>query len=97
MVAPAAISRVVEKYYSVKELCFLIGFDAKFWRDRAKDGDFTIVDPDHPETPICNPLDIAGELRIPATAVNFYLAKHPFRYDAGVKARNKAELQRKLS
>jgi len=90
----AAVPRVVEKYYSPRELSFLIGFDERFWRQKAKEGEFTLS---IGETPLCAPLDIAGELRIPATAVNAYLARHPYRYDAGIKARNTAELRRRLA
>ena len=46
---------------------------------------------------VCAPLEISGELRIPATAMNAWLARHPYRYDAGVKARNQGELRRKLA
>jgi len=95
-----SVARVVEKYYSPRELSCLIGFDERFWRQRAKDGEFTLTidaDPDGPPTVVCQPLEIAGELRIPATAVNAFLVKHPYRYDAGVKARNAGELRRRLS
>lgn len=87
------IPRVIEKFYSVKELQFLVGFGERFWRERAQAGDFTIYLGDEI---IAQPVEISGELRIPASAVNAYLAKHPYRYDAGVKARNTAELRRKL-
>jgi len=86
-------ARVVEKYYSPRELSSLIGFAEKFWRERCQAGEMTLRDGD---VVISEPLDIAGELRIPASAVNAYLARHPYRYDAGVKARNAAELRRKL-
>ena len=89
-----SIPRVVEKYYSPSELSGLIGFAEKFWRERAKAGEFTLVIDGEV---VCQPLDISGELRIPATAVNAYLVKHPYRYDAGVKARNAGELRRKLA
>lgn len=98
--ASEPIPRVVEKYYSARELSFLLGFDEKFWRQRAKDGEFTLTQDAHPDQApviVCQPLEIAGEVRIPATAVNAYLARHPYRYDAGVKARNAGELRRKLA
>lgn len=88
------IPRVVEKYYSPSELSCLIGFADKFWRERAKAGEFTLTIDDEV---VCQPLEIGGELRIPATAVNAYLVKHPYRYDAGIKARNAGELRRKLA
>jgi len=85
--------RVVEKYYSPRDLACLVGFSEKFWRERCQAGEMTLLEG---EAVIAAPLDIAGELRIPASAVNAYLARHPYRYDAGVKARNTAELRRKL-
>lgn len=85
--------RVVEKYYSLRELECLVGFGERFWRERAQCGDLTLKEG---ETIIAEPVRIAGELRVPASAVNAYLARHPYRYDAGVKARNVAELRRKL-
>jgi len=96
MTSPTTVPRVVEKYYSARELSFLLGFDEKWWRERAKAGEFTIQLEGH-EAPLCQVVELGGELRIPATAVNHYLAQHPYRYDAGVKARNKGELRRKLS
>ena len=94
-VATTVIPRVVEKYYSPRELSCLLGFDEKFWRQRAKDGEFTLFTDGQTE-PVCTPLEISGELRIPATAVNAWLQRHPYRYDAGVKARNAVELRRRL-
>lgn len=90
----AASQRVVEKYYSPGDLSCLLGFADKFWRERAKAGEFTLSIEGEI---VCQPLEIAGELRIPATAVNAYLVRHPYRYDAGVKARNAGELRRKLA
>jgi hypothetical protein len=85
--------RVVEKYYSPRELSVLLGFSPDFFRDEAKAGSFTLtVD----GSVVCEAVEIGGELRIPATAVNAWLVAHPYRYDAGVKARNAGELRRKL-
>ena len=98
MASNQPISRVVEKHYSPRELSFLIGFDEKFWRQRAKDGEFTLtIETGTESVVVCAPLEISGELRIPATAMNAWLARHPYRYDAGVKARNQGELRRKLA
>lgn len=89
--------RVVEKFYSPGELSALLGFAPRFWCDLAKQGEFTLTAPGtDADVVICQPLEIAGELRIPATAVNAYLARHPYRPDAGVKARNAGELRRRL-
>ena len=92
--APTSVPRVVEKYYSPRELSFLLGFNAEFFRDQAKAGGFTFS---IEGTVACEPLEIGGELRIPASAVNAWLARHPYRYDGDVKARNAAELKRKLT
>ena len=87
------IPNVIEKYYSVRELTFLLGFSERFWRERAQAGDLVWRVADRV---VSQPLELAGELRVPASAVNAYLAAHPYRYDAGVKARNLGELRRKL-
>lgn len=87
-------AHVVEKYYSMNELTLLIGFGEKFWRHRCRNGELTLTQGD---VVISEPVEIAGELFAPASGVNAYLAQHPYRYDAGVRARNKAELQRKLT
>ncbi len=94
-VTEVRIAKVIEKHYSPRELSFLLGFDEKWWRQRAQAGDLTLRD--RQGQVIAQPLELAGELRVPASAVNAYLASHPYSYDAGVKARNTAELRRKLS
>lgn len=87
-------TKVLEKFYSPRELSYQLGFGERFWRERCQAGDFTLrID----DVVIAEPLEIAGELRIPASAVNAWLAKHLYRYDAGVKARNAGELRRKLA
>lgn len=93
------ISRPLEKYFSPRELCYLLGFADKFWRERAQAGDFTLTTADDRgnQVTVCEPLEIAGELRIPQTGVNAWLARHPYRYDAGIRARNAGELRRKLA
>ncbi len=86
--------KVVEKYYSLAELRCLVGFGPRFWRERAQAGELTLRDGD---LVLAEPLEVAGELRVPASCVNAFLARHPYRHDAGVKARNQAELRRKLA
>lgn len=88
------VPKVIEKHYSPRELSFLLGFDEKWWRQRAQSGELTVRD--DLGNVVSEPLELAGELRIPASAVNGYLARNPYRYDAGTKARNTAELRRKL-
>lgn len=89
--------RVVEKHYSPKELSYLMGFSARYWCDACKAGELTLRDANAPDLVLAQPVEIGGELRIPASCVNAYLARHPFRYDAGVKARNTGELRRILA
>ncbi len=76
--------RVVEMFYTIAELTFLLRFSDSYIRQRVRDGVFP------------GALDIDGDLRVPASAVNAWLAQHPVRYDAGIKARNKAELRRRM-
>lgn len=86
---------VIEKHYSPTELEVLLGFAPRFWRDLAKAGELTLA---VGEQVIAEPKMIAGELRIPASAVNAYLARHPANPPAlGVAARSEGELRRKLA
>lgn len=87
-------NKVVEKYYSPLELSLQVGFGKQFWRERCQSGDLTLTVDD---VVIAEPLEISGELLIPASAVNAFLARHKYQYDAGIKARNKGELMRKLA
>lgn len=87
--------KVVEKYYSTQELQLLVGFGEKWWRQRAQAGDLTLRDA--AGNLVSQPLQLAGELRIPASAVNAYLERCPYVYDAGIAARNQGELRRKLA
>lgn len=91
----ARIPRVVEKHYSPVEASALLGFAPGFWRDQAKAGELTLVD-SASQAVIAEPMEISGELRIPASCLNAFLLRRPFRYDPGIKARNQAELRRKL-
>jgi len=87
-------NKVLEKFYSPFELVCQLGFSERFWRERCQEGAFTLkID----EVVIAEVYEISGELRIPASAVNAWLARHPYRYDAGVKARNRSELSRKMA
>jgi hypothetical protein len=88
--------RVVEKYYSPRELFYLLGFSPEFWRDKCKAGELTLRT-GAPARVVSEPVEIAGELRIPASAVNAFLGARRFFYDVGIKARNTGELRRKLA
>lgn len=90
--------RVVEKHYSAKELSWLIGFDARFWRDKMKSGELTLYAGHEPDAAVlARPVEISGEFFCPASCVNAFLLRHPVHYDLGVKARNTGELRRKLA
>lgn len=88
--------RAVEKYYSPQEAGWLLGFSERFIRDLAKSEELTLKEPATGEV-VAEPVLIGGELRIPASCLNGYLARHPYRTDPGIKARNKAELLRRLN
>lgn len=88
--------RIVELYYSISELCFLLRFSDSTIRKRVKDGDFSTPGEDGlPDR--SNILDVQGDLRVPASGVNWFLSQNALRSDPGTKARNKAELARKLN
>jgi hypothetical protein len=79
------IKRVVEMHYTVQEIATLIRKCDRYVRDRIKRGDFG---PDS--------FYIDGDYVVAASAVNAWLEK--FRLlPVGVKARNEAELRRKLA
>lgn len=88
------VAKVVEKHYSARELSFLIGFDPKYWRERMK-AEPQLVDAAGHVIAQCR--EISGEFFAPASWVNSYLERNPLRYDAGIKARNTAELRRRLA
>lgn len=87
--------RVVELYYSITELTFLLRFSDSTIRKWVKEGAFSPPGEDGlPD--FTNILDVGGDLRVPASGVNFFAGNHPLRRDPGTKARNKAELMRKI-
>ena len=85
--------RVIEKHYSARELSWLIGFEKRYWCDLMK-SEPRLVGAAGEAIAECR--EISGEFFAPASWVNAYLARHPVVYDAGIKARNTAELRRKL-
>lgn len=85
--------RVLEKFYSAKELSFLIGFNERYWRDRMKAAPH-LVDADGNIISQC--VEISGVLFAPASWANALLARSPLDYSPGIKARNKSDLERKL-
>lgn len=89
----SAAVRVLEKHYTARELSFLIGFNERYWRDRMK------AEPQLKGAAgevISQCVEISGEFFAPASWANGYLARKPVQYDAGIKARNKSDLERKL-
>lgn len=89
-------AKIVERHYSLRELSVLFDFTPRWWRERAQAGDLVVHD-NQSGTVLAQPVELAGELRVPASCVNAFLARNPYRYDAGIAARNRGELQRKLT
>lgn len=85
--------RVIEKHYTARELSFLIGFNERYWRDRMK-AEPKLLGAAGELVSQC--VEISGEFFAPASWANGLLARTPVTYDAGIKARNKSELERKL-
>ena len=76
--------RAVEKHYSVGEAALLLGFSERWVRDRIRAGDFAGV------------IDCGSELRIPASSINAFLARHEY-LEPGIPARTAGELRRKAA
>jgi predicted DNA-binding transcriptional regulator AlpA len=75
---------VVELYYSVPELEVLLRFSSAYLRKRIHAEEF-------PGT-----VNIDGDLRVPASAVNAWLERHGLATPRGLKARTAGELRRKM-
>jgi hypothetical protein len=86
--------RVLEKYYTAAELAALIGFNARYWRDRMK-AEPQLVGQAGEIISQC--VEISGEYFAPASWANAYCNRTPVQYDPGTKARNRTELARKLA
>lgn len=84
----AKLVGVLELYYSVRELAFLLRFGETTIRRWLKEKQFG---------PLDLVLDVAGDIRVPASGVNEFTKAHPLKYDLGVRARNRGELLRKLN
>lgn len=76
--------RAVERYYSVPETAMLLSFSERWVRDRIRAEEFAGV------------IEVGGELRIPASAINAFLARHE-RLEPGIPARTVGELKRKVN
>lgn len=88
------LAPVVEAYYSANDLAALWRFGAQKILAMVKAGDFTLRNAQG--VVVAEPMEVAGEVRIPASAINDYAVRHPYRYTDEIKARNKGELLRKL-
>jgi hypothetical protein len=73
---------ITEKFYSLEEVSLLLGFAPRFWREQAAKGELTLYAEDG-NTVISEPVFIAGELRIPASALNAFCARRPYRPELG--------------
>lgn len=89
-----ALPKVVEAYYTPADLAALWRFSERKIRDLVKEGNFTLRNALGVTT--AEPMEVAGEIRIPASAINAYAASHAYNYSPGIKARNQAELLRKI-
>lgn len=89
------LPQVVEAYYSPADLSALWRFGPAKIRTMAKSGDFTVRDA--AGAIVAEPMEVAGELRIPASGVNQYARSHALSVIHGVKARSKGELLRKIT
>jgi hypothetical protein len=87
--------RVVELYYSVTELACLLRFSDSTVRKWVKSGAFSPPGPDG-KPDFTNILDVHGDIRVPSSGVFFFTQNNQLRRDFGTKARNKAELMRRL-
>ena len=79
--------KVPELYFSVPELSMLLKRSEDWVRKQVKASEFG---------PLGNILSLDGDLRIPASGVNFFTERHTLEYDPGIKARNLAELRRRM-
>lgn len=90
--------RVVELHYSVAETAFLYRFSETTIREKLKAGDFGPLDQEEAERLGLGRLLNVNEqdIRIPVSRCLYFEARHSFQYSPGIKARNTAEMKRKL-
>jgi len=79
-------ARVLELYYKVEEVAFLLRFSNKWVRERMNAGEFG-----------AGVVDVRGDVRIPASGVNRFLAQHQRVYDIEVRRTNAGRLRRQLA
>ncbi len=83
---------VVDKYYSAGELVGLVGFTERWWCDHMKADPRLEVD----GVLVSQCVLVGNQYLAPASWVNHFLQARAVVYDPGIKARNLAELKRKL-
>lgn len=81
------MTRVVELYYTVRDLCCLLRYSDTWVKQRIKAGDFGD-----------GVLDVSGDYRVPASGVNAFLDRYKFTgaIPVGTAARTQGELLRKM-
>lgn len=85
--ASAAPISVIERHYKLTDMELLHGFTDRFYRDKLKAGAMGPCD---------RCLFIGETILVPASGWAAFLLSHPHKPDLGTKARNRAELQRKV-
>lgn len=84
------IPRTPQLWFSIAQLSFMYSFHPDTIRKWLKDGKFgDLKDTRHV-------MDIDGDIRVSATACAFFELNHPMEYDAAIRARNAAELRRRM-
>ena len=76
--------RAVELYLTTAQAAFALQFSPKWVRARVKDGSFP------------GAVDVDGDIRIPASAVNRFLDDHQVKYEVPISAAGIGELRRKM-
>lgn len=91
--------KAIEMYYTVQDLATLLRYQDAWVRERVKEGAF--LDPHFVPRwagdQDVSVVEIGGETRIAASAVNRFLAGHAKATVNPVKARNMAEVRRKCA
>lgn len=77
--------RAVEMYYSAEAVGLLLGFSSRWVRERIGAGD------------LLRCVELSGEWRVPASAVNEFLGRHELPQVSSVPARTVGELRRRCA
>lgn len=84
-------TRAQKLWHSIAKLAFMYEFSEGTIRTWVKAGKFgAIEDPDFV-------LDIDGDIRVSNLGCTFFEMNHPLKYNEEIRARNAAELRRRLS